>query len=52
MTGTFINVAAILIGGILGLLFGNRLPERIRQTVIAGLGLFVAAIGLQMAFQS
>jgi len=49
MTGTFINVAAILVGGALGLLFGARLPERVRQTVIAGLGLFVAAIGVQMA---
>ncbi|RPI87673.1 MAG: DUF554 domain-containing protein [Chloroflexi bacterium] len=48
MTGTIINVAAILVGGLLGLLFGARLPERMRQTVIAGLGLFVAAIGFQM----
>lgn len=48
MTGTFINVAAILVGGLLGLLFGARLPERMRQTVVAGLGLFVAAIGFQM----
>jgi uncharacterized membrane protein YqgA involved in biofilm formation len=30
-------------------LFGARLPERIRQTVIAGLGLFTAIIGIQMA---
>jgi uncharacterized membrane protein YqgA involved in biofilm formation len=49
MTGTLINVAAILIGGALGLLFGARLPERVRQTVVAGLGLFVLAIGIQMA---
>jgi uncharacterized membrane protein YqgA involved in biofilm formation len=46
MTGTFINVAAILIGGSLGLIFGRRLPERIHQTVVAGLGLFVLAYGL------
>ena len=51
MTGTFINVAAVLIGGAFGLLFGARLPERVRQTVIAGLGLFVAAIGVQMAIK-
>jgi uncharacterized protein len=49
LTGTLINVAAILVGGALGLLFGARLPERIRQTVIAGLGLFTAIIGVQMA---
>ena len=45
------NVAAVLIGGAFGLLFGARLPERVRQTVIAGLGLFVAAIGVQMAIK-
>jgi hypothetical protein len=44
-------VAAVLIGGAFGLLFGARLPERVRQTVIAGLGLFVAAIGVQMAIK-
>ena len=44
MTGTLINIATVLVGGILGLLFGTRLPERVRQTVIAGLGLFTAAM--------
>ena len=46
MIGTFINVATILVGGILGLLFGSRLPARIRETVIAGLGLFTLSFGL------
>jgi uncharacterized membrane protein YqgA involved in biofilm formation len=48
MTGTLINVIAILIGGTLGTLLGSRLPDRIRQTVMVGMGLFVLAIGLQM----
>jgi len=48
MTGTILNIIAILAGGSLGLLAGARLPERIRQTVVAGLGLFTAAIGIQM----
>jgi len=52
MTGTFINVAAILIGGTIGLLFGSRIPERFKNTVIAGMGLFTAALGLQMFFKS
>ncbi len=52
MTGTFINVAAILIGGAIGLLFGARIPERFKGTVIAGMGLFTAALGLQMFFKS
>ena len=52
MTGTFINVAAILIGGMIGLFFGSRIPERYKNTVIAGMGLFTAALGLQMFFES
>lgn len=48
MTGTIINVAAILIGGALGLVLGARLPERLRQTVMAGLGLFTLVLGVQM----
>ncbi|MBN2387037.1 MAG: DUF554 domain-containing protein [Anaerolineales bacterium] len=52
MTGTLINVAAVLLGGSLGLLFGARLPERLKQTIMAGLGLFTAAIGLKMFFET
>lgn len=48
MTGTIINIVAVLVGGLLGLIFGARLPERIKQTVVAGLGLFTAVIGIQM----
>ncbi len=48
MTGTFINVATIIVGSTLGLFIGERLPQRARETVVAGLGLFTAAIGLQM----
>ncbi|HEY6072726.1 MAG TPA: DUF554 domain-containing protein [Anaerolineales bacterium] len=48
MTGTIINIIAILVGGGLGMLFGSRIPERLKQTVVAGMGLFVASMGLQM----
>ena len=48
MTGTIINIITVLIGGTLGLLFGARLPDRLKSTVIAGMGLFTAAIGIQM----
>lgn len=48
MTGTLLNIAAVLIGGIIGLLFGARIPEQLKSTVIAGMGLFTAAMGLQM----
>ena len=52
MTGTLINVAAILIGGTIGLFFGARIPEKFKNTVIAGMGLFTTALGLQMFLKS
>lgn len=48
MTGTIINIIAVLVGGTLGLLFGARLPERLKATIVVGLGLFTVAIGIQM----
>jgi uncharacterized membrane protein YqgA involved in biofilm formation len=52
MTGTILNVITILVGGGLGMLFGARIPERLKQTVVAGMGLFTAAMGLQMFLKS
>ena len=52
MTGTLINIAAILIGSALGLLFGARLPDRLKRTVTAGLGLFTISIALSMFLKS
>jgi uncharacterized membrane protein YqgA involved in biofilm formation len=46
MIGTLLNIVTVLAGGTLGLLFGSRLPDRLRKTVIAGLGLFTLAYGL------
>ena len=48
MTGTFLNIATVLLGGILGLIFGARIPDQLKATVISGLGLFTMAMGLQM----
>ena len=48
MTGTIINIATVLLGGVLGLFFGARSPTRIRQTVMMGLGLFTIGLGMQM----
>lgn len=52
MTGTLINVIAIVIGSLLGIVLGNRLPDRMRDTVLSGLGLMVLVVGLTMALQS
>src|SRR5512140_2947878 len=48
MIGTLLNIAAVLLGGTLGLLFGARVPERLKATIVAGIGLFTIAIGVQM----
>jgi len=48
MTGTLLNILTVLVGGGLGLLFGSRIPERLKHTVVTGMGLFTAAMGLQM----
>lgn len=52
MTGTILNVITVLAGGTIGLVFGNRLPERFTRTIVAGLGLFTGAIGLSMFLDS
>ena len=48
MTGTLLNIAAVLIGSILGLIFGTRIPAKLKETIIAGMGIFIAALGIQM----
>lgn len=52
LTGTIINVITILFGGLLGLLIGNRLPEKIRYTVMMALGLFTFAYGIRLFMQT
>lgn len=49
ITGTLINVATVIVGSALGILVGNRLPEKMRQTVMNGLGLMTLVIGVSMA---
>jgi uncharacterized membrane protein YqgA involved in biofilm formation len=48
MTGTILNAAVIIIGGLLGLLFGQLLSEKSRETIIIGLGLFTIGISVNM----
>ena len=49
MTGTAINVAAILAGTLIGVLAGARLPEGLQRRVLAGLGLVTLVIGVDLA---
>lgn len=49
MTGTFINVGAVLAGTLVGVLVGGRLPAAVQQRVMAGLGLVTLVIGVDLA---
>jgi hypothetical protein len=44
--GTVVNVATVVAGTAVGLLVGRRVPERVRQTVLAGIGLTVLGVGI------
>ncbi|MDD4334019.1 MAG: DUF554 domain-containing protein [Desulfotomaculaceae bacterium] len=52
MTGTIVNASAIVLGALVGLLFRKGMPERMRNTIMQGLGLAILLIGLQMSLQS
>ena len=49
--GTIINTAAIVIGGILGLLFGKLISERHRDTLCKACGISVLFIGIAGALE-
>lgn len=49
MLGVLINVAAIVLGTLIGLLVKKGLPERVSDVLMQGLGLVVIVIGVQGA---
>ncbi|MDJ1175634.1 DUF554 domain-containing protein [Roseofilum capinflatum] len=48
-SGTWINVATVLVGTGLGLLLKNQLPQRIQSTITQGMGLITLYLGMSMA---
>lgn len=51
LTGTLLNVATVLAGTVLGVLAGARIPRRMQETLVAGLGLFTLLIGASMGLR-
>jgi hypothetical protein len=47
--GTFVNMLAVLLGGGLGLMLGQRFPESIKRITFHAIGLATLAIGAKMA---
>lgn len=46
MIGTLLNFTTVMVGGVLGLLIGGRMPERIKIIVVAAIGLMTAIMGI------
>jgi uncharacterized membrane protein YqgA involved in biofilm formation len=52
LSGTLLNAATVLVGGLAGTVVGDRLPERLRENVVRGVGLFVTAMGVKFAIDT
>lgn len=52
MTGTLLNVAAIILGSAIGLLLRRGMKKQVADTVMQGLGLCVVLIGMKEALQT
>ena len=52
MTGTIVNTGAVVAGGLIGLVAGRRIPERMKTILMQTLGLSTLLIGLQMALST
>lgn len=49
MGGTLLNSLTVLLGSSVGLLVGNRLPARVQESVMTGLGLVTLVVGFSNA---
>jgi uncharacterized membrane protein YqgA involved in biofilm formation len=47
--GTVVNVITVLAGTVAGLVIGRRFPERVRTTLLSGVGIVVLVIGFDEA---
>lgn len=49
--GTFVNMATVILGSLIGLMLQRVFPESIQETVFQALGLGILIIGIQMALK-
>jgi hypothetical protein len=52
MIATIINAVLILLGGFIGMIFKNRIPQRFTQVLTSGLALAVMCIGISSAVKT
>ncbi|MEW5701050.1 MAG: DUF554 domain-containing protein [Candidatus Zixiibacteriota bacterium] len=51
MFGTWVNTATVTAGSLLGLVVGDRLPEKIKQSVFTALALVTLSIGVMLVIR-
>lgn len=51
MIGTLINTAAVIVGSLLGLLIGRRVPARFLRFITQAIGIITLILGIQMAMK-
>ena len=52
MLAVFINAVAVLIGGLIGSIFGNRIPEKYTRGIMVAISLVTFGIGIQSVIQT
>ena len=52
ITGTLINVGAIILGSIIGIILNKGLPKNINSIIFQALGLFSIFLGISLAFET
>ena len=51
LQGSIVNAVTIIVGGLIGITIGGKLPERIKIIMLQGIALAVLIIGVQMGLQ-
>lgn len=52
MLGTIVNVVAIILGSIFGILIKSRFPEKVNKIIFQVIGLFTITLGITMAIKT
>ena len=52
ISGTLLNMATVLVGGVIGTLLGNRLPQRYQNIILQALGLTTLLFATQMMLKT
>ncbi len=52
LSGTLLNVLTVSVGSTLGLIVGQKMPDRIHKIIFDGLGLLTLLVGVQMGLET